>query len=179
MNVAQVTRTLAVIFLAGCAGCAPNADPAPSPNPAPDVAPEPVSVAEPGTTTDESPGGITITVDVTKLRSSDGMVQVTLYDKADEFLMEDSKTARIVRVGIEDKKSTCEFAGVEPGKYAVALMHDEDNDGEMKKSLIGLPKEGIGMSNNGKLKFGPPKWEDSVFDVGEEDVSIEITLLYM
>jgi uncharacterized protein (DUF2141 family) len=179
MNVAQITRMLAMVFVVGCVACTPDVEPLPAPETVPNAAPKPASEAASVDTAEASTDAATITVNITKLRNSDGMVQITLYDNEDEYLTTDSETARIVRVDIEDDKATCVFAGVKPGKYAVALMHDEDNDGEMKKSLIGIPKEGIGMSNNAKLTFGPPKWEDAVFDVGDEDVSLEIALMYI
>jgi len=182
MNTRNFLRVCSVILFVGCVACAPNVDSDPESAPSPETTPEPepdVAVAPSDQSSEAVPDGITITVDIAKLRNSDGMAQVTLYDKEDEFLSEDSETARIVRVEIEGDKSSCQFSGVKPGKYAVALMHDEDGDGKMKKSLIGLPKEGIGMSNDAKPKFGPPKWEDAVFEVGEEDVSITISMLYM
>ncbi len=128
---------------------------------------------------DAKPDAPTINVEIIKLRNNKGVVQVTLYDKEDDFLKDDSKTAITVRVDIEDQKAVCEFTGIKPGKYAIALMHDEDKNGEMKTNFIGLPKEGIGMSRNAKPRFGPPKWKDAVFTVGEEDVSLEISMLYL
>ncbi len=128
---------------------------------------------------DTKPEGATIIVEISKFRNSKGVVQVTLYDKEADFLKEDSKTAITIRVEIEDKKAACEFVGVKPGKYAVALMHDEDKNGEMKTNFIGLPKEGIGMSRNAKPRFGPPKWKDAVFTVGDEDVPLEISMMYL
>lgn len=162
----NATRILALVLLTGWVACAPA------------TSPETNAETSPETNIETNADGFVITVDVSKLRNNDGVVQVTLYDKKDDFLTEDSKTARKVRIPIDSKKATCEFSGVQPGKYAIALMHDEDKDGKMKSSLIGMPKEGIGMSNDGKFGFGPPKWKNCVFDVTDEDVKIEIELFY-
>lgn len=181
MSVQNLTRILTLTFVVGCIACAPDASPDATSDadvearPGIAAASETDRVAEPAST----PGTVTITVDVSEFRSSAGMAQLTLYDKEDEFLSEDSKTARVKRVEIESEKATCTFEGVAPGAYAIALMHDEDGDGEMKKNLIGIPKEGIGMSNNAKPKFGPPKWKDAVFTVDAEDVTLAISMMYM
>jgi uncharacterized protein (DUF2141 family) len=33
-----------------------------------------------------------------------------------------------------------------------------------------IPKEDTGTSNNPKVKMGPPKWEESIFEVKEDQV---------
>lgn len=35
-----------------------------------------------------------------------------------------------------------------PGRYALIVVHDEDNDGRMKKNLLGLPQEGYATGRN-------------------------------
>lgn len=175
MSVPGILRVLATVLLLGSIACAPGASTETRTESSAEAAP--AAIAE--STAEASQETFTITVEVIEFRNSEGVVQMTLYDKEDDFLSEDSPTARMERVAIESEKATVEFVGVKPGKYAIALMHDEDEDGEMKKSLIGIPKEGIGMSNNAKPKFGPPKWKDAVFDVGAEDVSLEISMMYL
>ena len=127
----------------------------------------------------EASNGLTISVEISKFRNSKGVAQVTLYDLEDDFLKEDSETAQTIRVTIEGEKATCEFTGLKPGKYAIALMHDEDEDGKMKTNFIGIPKEGIGVSNNARPRFGPPKWKDAVFTVADKNVEIEIECFYL
>ncbi|MCT4643140.1 MAG: DUF2141 domain-containing protein [Bacteriovoracaceae bacterium] len=47
------------------------------------------------------------------------------------------------------------------GTYAISVFEDENNDGKLNTNFIGIPKEGVGFSNNSKLIFGPPDFEDS------------------
>ncbi len=181
MSAQSITRALTLLLLVGCIACAPDASPDATTDADIEAKPDPVAVAEtePVTEPATAAGTVSITVEIFEFRNSAGMAQLTLYDKEDEFLSEDSKTSRVQRVEIESEKATCVFEGVAPGQYAIGMMHDEDGDGEMKKNLIGIPKEGIGMSNNAKPKFGPPKWKDAVFTVGTEDVTLAISLMYM
>ena len=67
------------------------------------------------------------------------------------FLMKDLKTYyRILKGKIINGSAAITFNNLPAGRYAVNILHDEDNDGKIKKGLI-LPKEGIGffkLSNN-------------------------------
>ena len=47
---------------------------------------------------------------------------------------------------IVNGSSTVTFENIPAGKYAVNILHDENNDGKIKKGLI-MPIEGIGFSN--------------------------------
>jgi uncharacterized protein (DUF2141 family) len=44
---------------------------------------------------------------------------------------------------------------------AVGVLHDEDGDKRMATGLFGIPKEGFGVSNNPRILFGPPRFEDA------------------
>lgn len=49
------------------------------------------------------------------------------------------------------------------GEYAIRVMQDLDNNGELNTNMLGLPREPWGMSNNAAGSFGPPKWQDARF----------------
>jgi uncharacterized protein (DUF2141 family) len=49
------------------------------------------------------------------------------------------------------------FANVAPGRYAVALFHDENANGRLDKVLM-VPKEGFGFSRDAPVRFGPPRF---------------------
>jgi uncharacterized protein (DUF2141 family) len=56
-------------------------------------------------------------------------------------------------------------------------MHDEDNDGELKTSMVGRPKEWWGVSSNVPAqRFGPPKYESATFDHDGKGKTIQIKL---
>jgi uncharacterized protein (DUF2141 family) len=60
---------------------------------------------------------------------------------------------------------------VPAGRFAVAVLHDEDNDREMDTGLFGIPTEGYGVSRNAIRSFGPPIFEDCVLRLRPGDVS--------
>ena len=61
------------------------------------------------------------------------------------------------------------------GSYAASIQHDEDGDGKLKTNFIGIPKEGVGISNN---PGGIPRWAKSQVAVNGP-TTIAITLRYL
>ena len=61
------------------------------------------------------------------------------------------------------------------GEYSVMVFHDEDDNNKLKTNWFGMPKEGVGNSNNHK---GIPSYKKSVFKLSE-DKTIMINLVYM
>ena len=65
------------------------------------------------------------------------------------------------------------FENVDPGTYAIMVLHDENENNRMDYELSGMPKENYGMSNN-PMSFGPPQFSDAKFEFGEEDQHLKI-----
>ena len=40
------------------------------------------------------------------------------------------------------------------GRYAVQAFLDENGNGEVDRALFGIPKEGVGFSNDAKIRLG-------------------------
>lgn len=64
---------------------------------------------------------------------------------------------------IKGSKSVASVS-VPPGKYAVSLVHDENNNGGMDMSF-GLPVEGFGISNIKTFPFSKPPFEKCLITV--------------
>ncbi len=60
-------------------------------------------------------------------------------------------------------ETVCRFERVPPGRYAVAVHHDENDDGKLQRGLFGAPSEGYGASNDAKGTLGPPSFEAAAF----------------
>ena len=73
---------------------------------------------------------------------------------------------------------TVRIADVPPGTYAAQCFHDETDAGRIHRTLLGMPKEGMGFSNDARFHFGPPSFRDAAFTVGPTDVRIAMNLRY-
>ena len=113
-----------------------------------------------------------LTVTVNNVRSDQGQVRVAVYTQ-DNWLGQEP----FARVWTPPKGDsvTAKFT-LPPGEYAVAVLHDLNDNGRMDYRLLRLPKEPFGFSNGAKPKLGPPRFEDAAFPLGEEGLSIAIEL---
>lgn len=70
------------------------------------------------------------------------------------------------------------MTGVAPGRWAAALVHDENGNDKMDMAVF-LPREGFGFSRNPKIGMGPPKFASAAFDVAAQNLRIAISVKYM
>jgi len=75
-------------------------------------------------------------------------------------------------------RSTLVFKDVPDGEYAIAVIHDENGIGKMDTNLLGIPREGVGVSNNVRGHFGSPGYDDSKFRLTMEPLNLNITIRY-
>jgi uncharacterized protein (DUF2141 family) len=105
-----------------------------------------------------------IVLSVAGLETSRGVVHCHLYDEAEGFPDEPDRAIDAVRVRPRNDRATCNFSNVKAGRYAVAVWHDVDGDGELDSNFLGIPQEPVGSSNDAKGWMGPPSFEDAAFD---------------
>ena len=68
--------------------------------------------------------------------------------------------------------------GVPPGRYAAQITHDENGNKKVDRGLFGIPREGIGFSNNVRVRFHAPRFNDAAFTVTGGAQSIAVSLQY-
>ena len=118
-----------------------------------------------------------IVVNVSNIENTDGRVGCTLFSKEDGFPADSDKADRRVWTQHKSDKATCKFSDVKPGEYAVAVVHDEDKNGELNTSMVGRPQEGWGVSKNiPARRFGPPEYKDAKFKYAGGQMTLDIKL---
>ena len=121
-------------------------------------------------------GRLKICID--NLRNSDGMVGVALYKAKDGFPDKTDRALEGKKVPAGDH-CVVMFENLQYGTYAISVLHDENGNGKMDKTFIGIPKEGFGTSNNPKVRMGPPSFSESSFDLDKGDVTLNISMNYL
>lgn len=123
--------------------------------------------------------GFALTIEVNNLRNSKGVVQFALYNKDKTIPDEDYENYfKIQTAGIVNGSSKITFLNLPAGKYAVNVLHDENQNGKIDKGFI-FPIEGIGFSNFQSIRLSNrPNFRKASFDV-MEDKSIAIKVIYM
>jgi uncharacterized protein (DUF2141 family) len=116
---------------------------------------------------------------VNNIKSKNGQIGFFLFNSADAFPGQTEKALLSGFVKIAGNTVEYTFTNLALGTYAVYVVHDEDNDKKLKTNFLGMPKEGVGVSNNAKGHFGPPKYNDAKFDFNKSDQTITISLTYL
>ena len=121
----------------------------------------------------------TLKVKITNFRSANNNVILLLFDDKNTSKFSDSKySIKKIESKVKNNALVLSIPNLKYGKYAIAVLHDEDNNGEMTTGFLGLPREGYGYSNNAKVNFGPPKFENASFLLNKTDEEISIEIRY-
>ena len=123
-------------------------------------------------------GDTVVRVTVTGIKGRAGKIRCMLYEKERGFPDKPKLAARRVEAPIAKNRAVCIFKGVRAGRYAVSAFHDQDNDKRLDTNFLGIPSEGIAVSNNAKGRFGPPKFRDALFSVTSKGFSQFVKLKY-
>lgn len=107
--------------------------------------------------------GGNVEVRVAGVTANKGKVSVAVCDK-EHFLKQCAYSAS---APAQAGETTVVVKGVPPGTWAVLAYHDENDNGQLDRNLIGIPKERYGFSRDARSKFGPPNFEDAVIELGD------------
>ena len=120
-----------------------------------------------------------IKVDVVGLRSADGDVKCALFSGAEGFPADSSKATETTSGPIHDGTAECDFDRLPVGEYGISVYHDENSNGQLDRNFVGIPKEGVGASNDAAGTFGPPPFDHARFTYsgGIKVVTIHIRYL--
>jgi uncharacterized protein (DUF2141 family) len=120
-----------------------------------------------------------IRVEISGMRNDKGQIVCALFSSAVDFPKNGDKAVAHAKAVISHGRSVCEFPGVAPGRYAVSVFHDENANGKMDTNFMGIPREGVGASNNARGHFGPPKFDDAAFRYSGGKLDLTITIAYL
>jgi uncharacterized protein (DUF2141 family) len=119
-------------------------------------------------------------IEVTALpRSNLGRLACSLFASSAGFPANaEAAVARVV-AKIEAGRAVCRFDHVAPGEYAVAILHDENENGRMDTNFLGVPSEGWGASNDAPPGFASgPSWDDAKVSFAGGTLRLDLRLRY-
>jgi uncharacterized protein (DUF2141 family) len=117
-------------------------------------------------------------VNVDNVRSSRGLIAVTLYtDERRKFLAKRG-SLYVGRVPARQGRTQVCIHVPRPGVYALAVYHDADADRSFDRSSLGLPNEGFGFSGNPPTFFGMPNFDRVRLSVSRSGLNTVVKLKY-
>lgn len=120
-----------------------------------------------------------IFVDVPNVRNSEGAVACALFAEPEGFPRKFLRFAhRIVMTKIEARAARCGFSDIQPGTYALAVIHDENLNGELDSNFFGVPTEGYGFSGAEEASPGAPSFSAARVTYDGQMLELTIPLHY-
>jgi len=123
-------------------------------------------------------GQAMIQVDVSGISSKKGEILAVLFSTEKGFPNDASKAFKTAKAVPVNGKVILQFSQIPDGKYAIALFHDTNGDGKLNTNMLGIPKEGYGVSNNIRNLFSAPGFEESSFKHGKSKTFLSISVIY-
>jgi uncharacterized protein (DUF2141 family) len=113
-----------------------------------------------------------VTVTVRGLKSTEGLVRVGLFKEAAWA----GDPAFSAEAPVIDGAAQLTLHAPTPGRYALKIYHDLNNDGGLNRAAYGMPTEPYGFSNSADGRFGPPAFDVAAFEVTADGATQTVTL---
>jgi uncharacterized protein (DUF2141 family) len=101
-----------------------------------------------------------LTVNVVGLKNAKGDVHIALFDKPDHFPHQEGVISG-EEVAIVKMQAKTVFRDLSPGRYAIAVYHDENANHEFDQGFLGIPLEDFGFSDGARAFLGPPSFDEA------------------
>lgn len=125
---------------------------------------------------EQSSGSLKIVV--TGFNSDEGIVRAGIYFNAEGKRISQQLRAHYnLTSAVSQKKAIFEIDDLQPGRYAVSIMHDSNNNHKMDYNWMNIPEEQYGFSNNPKVLISPPLFDEcSVLVSNGKQILVNICL---
>ncbi len=118
-----------------------------------------------------------LVVHIDGFRNQKGDAGVTVFTSADGWPENNAKALLHGGHPFTGDKTTVELR-LPPGRYGIAVLHDENSNHKLDRNMFGWPKEGFGFSNNPKVNLTAPSFDTAAMQVTCPVTETTIHLIY-
>ena len=118
-----------------------------------------------------------VNVKIQNINNNTGVIACAIFESGEGFPNKFLQFApKIMITQISGTDASFEFSDILPGKYAIAVIHDENRNGELDTDFLGIPTEGYGFSSGAEVTLSAPSFSDAEFlyDGGVLQISINL-----
>lgn len=120
-----------------------------------------------------------IHVKIPNIKNSNGNIACGIFESPKGFPNKFLVSAKAVIIKkIQKTQAQCDFTDIPPGTYAIAIIHDENMNGELDTNWFGVPTEGYGFSNTTIDEFGAPAFSAASFPYDGQNIDLTVRLNY-
>lgn len=107
-----------------------------------------------------------VSVKISNLGQESGQIALAVFNDPDDFPGRSNKAVVTKFVTLKGGESDLVVdLEVSPGRYAIASYLDKNKNQKLDTNMVGAPKERFGFSQNPKINFSAPNFEECAFDV--------------
>jgi uncharacterized protein (DUF2141 family) len=125
----------------------------------------------------QSPESCKLLVHIDGFRNQKGDAGVTIFKSPDGWPDNNDKAFIHGPHPFSGSNTTVELQ-LPPGRYGIAVLHDENSNHKLDRNMFGFPKEGFGFSNNPKVNLTAPSFDTSAMQVNCPVTETTIHLIY-
>lgn len=102
---------------------------------------------------------VNVEVQVEGILSRKGDIRISVFDSSESYM---KNPVMALQVSLKETEGeTFMIEGLPAGDYAIIVLHDENENGQLDFGGMG-PVEGYGFSNNPSALYGPANFKDAV-----------------
>jgi uncharacterized protein (DUF2141 family) len=84
----------------------------------------------------------------------------------------------VMVIKVRNTEARCDFEDIPPGTYPLTVIHDENMNGKLDTTWLGIPTEGYGFSNDAKALLGTASFYAASFRYAGGTLDLTISLHY-
>lgn len=120
-----------------------------------------------------------INVKIQNISNNTGVIACAIFESGEGFPNKFLQFApKIMITQISGTDASFEFSDILPGKYAIAVIHDKNRNGELDTNFLGIPTEGYGFSSGAEVTLSAPSFSDAEFTYDGGNLQLSIALSY-
>lgn len=116
-----------------------------------------------------------IILEFDNLKNQKGKILILLFSSKDGFPEDAGKSRYSANIA---PNKTHIIKELPFGKYALAVVHDEDNNGKMNLNFLGIPKEGYSFSNSKGNGLERPNFQKAEFLHNKLETKMKVRFIY-
>jgi uncharacterized protein (DUF2141 family) len=118
-----------------------------------------------------------LVVHIDGFRNQKGAAGVTVFKSPDGWPEDNSKAFKHEGHPFSGHEAAVEVE-LPPGRYAIAVLHDENSNHKLDRNMFGWPKEGFGFANNPKVNLTAPSFDKAAIQVNCRVTETTVHLIY-
>lgn len=117
-----------------------------------------------------------IYIDISGAANDTGVMRIALYENKESFnIIEHSFLRSTAMISEGNARVAVPFELV-PERFAVAIFHDENENGQLDRNRFDVPTERYGFSLNAKGTSAPPTYSNTVVERPKIGNSIQVSI---